>query len=135
MSILDVTDPRNPVLLRHVPPTGDEASGTQHVQVCDGSMLPNGDPDRVYLVRTNGLLGYEMLDVTDPAEPHVMLTIARTGIYATSDSLAGSRMPRDPIQRTPYQASISRSSWATGCTSATEAAMTVRYRSWIGTSS
>ena len=36
MSILDVTDPSTPVLLRHVPPTGDEASGTQHVQVCDG---------------------------------------------------------------------------------------------------
>ncbi len=67
MSILDVTDPSTPVLLRHVPPTGDEASGTQHLQVCDGSMLPNADPDRVYLVRTNWLLSYEMFDVTDQA--------------------------------------------------------------------
>jgi hypothetical protein len=33
MSILDVTDPSIPVLLHHVPPTGDQASGTQHLQV------------------------------------------------------------------------------------------------------
>ena len=41
MSVLDVTDPANPVYLRHVPPTGDEASGTQHVQLCDGTKLPS----------------------------------------------------------------------------------------------
>ena len=56
LSILDVTDPSAPEMLSHVPPTGDEASGTQHVQVCDGSMLPNGDPDQVYAVRTNNEL-------------------------------------------------------------------------------
>ena len=91
MSILDVTDPSTPVLLRHVPPTGDEASGTQHLQVCDGSILPNGDPDRVYLVRTNGLLSYEMFDVTDPAEPRFMLTIATTGVSARPESSRGNR--------------------------------------------
>ncbi len=91
MSILDVTDPSTPVLLRHVPPTGDEASGTQHVQICDGSMLPNGDPDRVYLVRTNGLLSYEMFDVTDPAEPQFLLTIATTGVSVRSESSRGNR--------------------------------------------
>ncbi len=91
MSILDVTDPSAPVLLRHVPPTGDQASGTQHVQVCDGSMLPNGDPDRVYLVRTNGLLSYEMFDVTDPAEPQFLRTIATTGVSARGESSRGNR--------------------------------------------
>ena len=91
MSILDVTDPSTPVLLRHVPPTGDEASGTQHLQVCDGSILPNGDPDRVYLVRTNGLLSYEIFDVTDPAEPEFMLTIATTGVSARPESSRGNR--------------------------------------------
>ncbi|TDJ28659.1 MAG: hypothetical protein E2O55_04605 [Gammaproteobacteria bacterium] len=91
MSILDVTDPSAPVLLRHVPPTGDQASGTQHVQVCDGSMLPNGDPDRIYLVRTNGLLSYEMFDVTDPAEPQFLRTIATTGVSARGESSRGNR--------------------------------------------
>jgi hypothetical protein len=79
MSVLDVTDPAHPVYLKHVLPTGDEASGTQHVQVCDGSELPNGDPNRVYLVRTNGQVGAELLDVTDPAEPKFLLTINNTG--------------------------------------------------------
>ena len=91
MSILDVTDPSAPVLLRHVPPTGDEASGTQHVQICDGSQLPNGDPNRVYLMRTNGLLSYELFDVTDPAEPHFLRTIATTGVSARGQSSRGNR--------------------------------------------
>jgi hypothetical protein len=79
MSVLDVTDPAHPVYLAHVPPTGDEASGTQHVQPCDGSVLPNGDPNKVYLVRTNGQVSAELLDVTDPANPKFMLTINETG--------------------------------------------------------
>ena len=79
MSVLDVTDPAHPVYLKHVLPTGDEASGTQHVQVCDGSELPNGDPNKVYLVRTNGQIGAELLDATDPAEPKFLLTINSTG--------------------------------------------------------
>ena len=33
LSILDVTDPAVPHYLAHMPPTGTEASGTQHVQV------------------------------------------------------------------------------------------------------
>ena len=37
LSIVDVTDPARPTYLTHFPPTGAEASGTQHVQVCDGS--------------------------------------------------------------------------------------------------
>ncbi|MBT5032338.1 MAG: hypothetical protein HOM55_08605, partial [Proteobacteria bacterium] len=91
MSILDVTDPGDPIMLRHVPPTSLEASGTQHVQVCDGSVLPNGDPNKVYLVRTNGLLGYELFDVTDPAEPQFMLSIAETGYSSRSESSRGNR--------------------------------------------
>ena len=77
MSVLDVTDPANPVYLQHVPPTGDEASGTQHVQVCDGAVLPNGDPSKVYLLRTNGQVGNELLDATDPAAPEFLLLLAR----------------------------------------------------------
>ena len=47
LSILDVTNPATPVYLAHVPPTGTEARGTQHVQVCDGRMLPGGDDSAV----------------------------------------------------------------------------------------
>ena len=91
LSILDVTDPASPVMLAHVPPTGEEASGTQHVQVCDGGVLPEGDPDRVYAVRTNGLLAYELLDVTDPANPAVISTIAETGDSSRPESSRGNR--------------------------------------------
>jgi hypothetical protein len=80
LSIVDVTEAAAPRYLAHVPPTGSEASGTQHVQVCDGSTLPNADRGKVYAVRTNGQLGYEVLDVTDPASPVFVTTIAETGV-------------------------------------------------------
>jgi hypothetical protein len=91
MSILDVTDPGRPVLLHHEPPTGDEASGTQHLQVCDGAALPDGDPERIYLVRTNGRIGYELLDVTDPSAPEFLITIGTTGVSARTESDRGNR--------------------------------------------
>jgi hypothetical protein len=91
MSVLDVTDPSAPELLVHVPPTGDEARGTQHLQICDGAMLPNGDPDKTYLVRTNGRVSYELLDATDPAAPEYMLTIAETGYSSRPSSNRGTR--------------------------------------------
>ncbi len=91
LSILDVTDPAAPRMLKHLSPTGLEASGSQHVQVCDGDVLPAGDPDRVYMVRTNGLIAYEMFDVTDPAEPEFMSTIAVTGFSSRPESSRGNR--------------------------------------------
>ncbi len=91
LSILDVTDPSAPEMLSHVPPTGDEASGTQHVQVCNGSMLPNGDADKVYAVRTNGQLGWDLFDVTDPAAPEFILDIAETGYSSRPESMRGAR--------------------------------------------
>jgi len=91
LSIIDVTNPASPVLLSHVPPTGPEANGTQHVQVCDGTSLPGGDPAKVYAMRTNGLLGYEILDVTDPAEPSFLVTIAETGYSSRPGSARGDR--------------------------------------------
>ena len=91
LSILDVTDPTSPTMLTHLPPTGLEASGSQHVQVCDGDVLPEGDPDRVYMVRTDGLIAYEMFDVTNPAEPELMSTIAETGVSSRPESSRGVR--------------------------------------------
>ena len=91
LSVLDVTDPTAPELLTHVPATGPEASGAQHVQVCDGSALPNGDPDKIYLIRTNGRVSYELFDATNPAGPELILTIAETGYSARPESNRGTR--------------------------------------------
>ena len=47
-SIIDVTDPKNPKYLSHIP--GDEglgeSGGAQMVRLCDGKTLPKGDPER-----------------------------------------------------------------------------------------
>lgn len=91
LSIVDVTDPARPVYLKHLPPTGPEASGTQHVQVCDGRALPNADATKVYAIRTNGLLSYELLDVTAPEAPQFLATIAETGVSSRPDSDRGNR--------------------------------------------
>ena len=90
MSILDVTDAATPELLGHIPPTSP-ARGTQHVQVCDGSNLPEGNPDKTYLLRTNGLLSYELFDVTDPVAPQFLNTIAETGNSSRPESSRGIR--------------------------------------------
>ncbi len=96
LSILDVTEPAAPKYLVHVPPTGPDASGTQHVQVCDGSALPRvdgrgADPAKVYAIRTNGQLSYEVLDVTDPSRPTFVTTIAETGTSSRPKSDRGDR--------------------------------------------
>ena len=91
LSLLDVTDPAAPKYLAHVPPTGAEASGTQHVQVCDGRTLPNADDSKVYAIRTNGAVSYEVLDVTDPAAPTFVTTIAETAVSARLESPRGNR--------------------------------------------
>jgi len=90
-SILDVTDPRAPQMLRHLPPNGEGISAAQHAQICDGTALPNGDPNKVYMVRTNGLVSYELYDVTDPASPEFILTIDETGDSSRPESSRGNR--------------------------------------------
>lgn len=90
-SILDVTDPAAPQLLRHIPPNGEDISAAQHAQICDGSVLPNGDPNKTYMVRTNGLVSYELFDVTDPAQPEFILTIDETGTSSRPESSRGNR--------------------------------------------
>ncbi len=91
LSILDVTNPAAPQYLVHMPPTGNEASGTQHVQVCDGSALPAADRTKVYAIRTNGNFSYEVLDVTNPAAPKFLTTIAETGTSSRPKSQRGNR--------------------------------------------
>jgi hypothetical protein len=73
-SIVDVTDPKQPKYLAHIPgAVGDgEAGAAQMTRVCDGRSLGKGDPDKVYLLRAFGREGHETWDVTDPAKPKVL---------------------------------------------------------------
>lgn len=83
-SILDVTDPRKPRYLAHIPgEQGEgEAGGAQMVRACNGSVLPKGDRARTYLLRTFGLSAQEIWDVTVPEKP-VLLTVVERNLRNT----------------------------------------------------
>jgi hypothetical protein len=83
-SILDVTNPRNPVYLAHIPgpPGSMDAAGSQMVHVCSGDVLPHGRHNHWYMLRTHGnssgqqaLESQEIYDVTDPAHPTFLTTV------------------------------------------------------------
>jgi hypothetical protein len=78
-SILDVTDPKNPKPLFHIPgePGQGEAGAAQMVRVCDGATLPNADKSKVYLLRPYGNSAHEIWDVTDPAKPTLLTTVVK----------------------------------------------------------
>jgi hypothetical protein len=65
-SIVRVTNPRRPRLVKHIPATGPDQSQAQMVRVCNGEDLPNGDPEKVYMLRSNGNISHEIWDVTRP---------------------------------------------------------------------
>lgn len=83
-SIVDVTDPRAPRYLHHIPgaPGGPEAGGAQMVRACDGKTLPKGMASKSYLLRTFGNAGQEVWDVTAPDAP-TLLTKVVTGLNGT----------------------------------------------------
>ena len=70
-SIVDVTSPKQPRYLAHIPGEAGmaEHGGAQMVRVCDGSELPRADKNKVYLLRTFGTSGHEIWDVSDPVKP------------------------------------------------------------------
>ena len=76
-SVVDVTEPRAPRTLAHIPgaPGLAEAGGAQMVRVCDGKTLPKGDPSKVYLLRTVGNFAHEIWDVTSPEKPARIVTV------------------------------------------------------------
>ncbi len=78
-SILDVTDPRNPRPLAHIPgePGAGESGGAQMARVCDGATLPHADKSKVYLLRPFGNAAHEIWDVTDPAKPSKLVEIVK----------------------------------------------------------
>jgi hypothetical protein len=70
-SVVDVTDPKQPRYLAHIPGQEGlgEQGGAQMVRACDGKSLPKGDPAKTYLLRTFGGQGHEIWDVTRPESP------------------------------------------------------------------
>ncbi len=70
-SIVDVTDPAHPRYLKHIPgqPGTYESGGAQMARVCDGSRLPKGDRNAVYLLRAVGQDAHEIWNVADPENP------------------------------------------------------------------
>ena len=76
-SIVDVTDPKNPKYLHHIPGQEGkyESGGAQMVRVCDGKQLPKGDPNAVYMLRAVGSSGHEIWNVADPSSPALVTHI------------------------------------------------------------
>jgi hypothetical protein len=77
-SIVDVTNPRRPVQLFHLP--GVTGQDNSMVRVCAG--LPHGVPGHFYMLRVLGNQAQEIWDTTDPAHPS-FLTKVITGLSAT----------------------------------------------------
>ena len=73
-SIVDVTDPKNPKYLKHLPGLEGlyEGGGGQMTRVCAGASLPKGDRNAVYLLRVFGGQAHEIWDVTKPEEPKLI---------------------------------------------------------------
>ena len=78
-SIVDVTDPRRPRYLHHIPGAAGEAEagGAAMVRVCEGRTLPKGDPAKTYLLRTLGNEGHEIWDVSVPEQPRLLVTVVK----------------------------------------------------------
>ncbi len=78
-SIVDVTDPRHPKYLAHIPGEAGfgERGGAQMVRVCDGKQLPKGDRAKVYMLRTGGTSAHEIWDVTAPERPTLLVTVVK----------------------------------------------------------
>ena len=77
-SIVDVTDPRHPRYLAHIPGQEGlaEQGGAQMVRACDGRDLPKGEPGKTYLLRPFGGQGHQIWDVTRPESPSLITRVS-----------------------------------------------------------
>ena len=82
-SVIDVTDPKQPKYLQHIPGEegAEEAGGAQMVRICPGKGLPKGDPDKFYMLRVFGNSAHEVWDVTVPTAPKRLSQV--TGVKGT----------------------------------------------------
>jgi hypothetical protein len=74
-SIVEVTNPRNPQYLFHLPVSDGANGGAQMVRVCDGNTLPAQD-GKIYMLRTYANSAHEIWDVTNPSNPVGVRTVA-----------------------------------------------------------
>ena len=76
-SIVEVTDPRKPRYIAHIPgePGQAESGGAQMVRACNGASLPKADKSKTYLLRTYGNLAHEVWDVTMPEKPSRIVVV------------------------------------------------------------
>jgi hypothetical protein len=87
-SVVDVTDPKHPKYIAHIPGEGGgggEAGGAQMVRACSGADLPHADKSKFYILRSFGSSAHEIWDVTDPAKPS-RLTVVVNGLRDTHKS-------------------------------------------------
>jgi hypothetical protein len=112
-SVVDVTNPRQPKYLAHIP--GDagqgEGGGAQMVRTCSGADLPKADKGKFYLLRAFGTHAHEIWDVTDPSKPSKVTTIV-AGLKDTHkswwecDTGIAYLVGGDPMWRTPRMTKI-----------------------------
>jgi hypothetical protein len=78
-TIIDVTDPKQPKTLTHIPGEEGKAEqgGAQMVRVCAGADLPKADKGKFYMLRVFGNQAHEVWDVTEPAKPTLLTTIGK----------------------------------------------------------
>jgi hypothetical protein len=80
--IVDITNPREPKDLAHIPGSGGTS---QMARMCKGSDLGVGGPNSVYLMRNYGS-GYQTYDVTDPVHWKFLASTAQSGSVGTMRS-------------------------------------------------
>ena len=88
-SIVDVTDPKNPKYLAHIPglPGNYEEGGAQMVRVCDGKTLPKGDRNMVYLLRVFDI------SITTYVAVALNFTVASLALFLASRAPYEARTP------------------------------------------
>jgi hypothetical protein len=88
-SLVDVTDPKRPVYVAHIPGEGKtgagESGGASMVRVCSGNDLPHGERNKFYLLRSYGNSAHEVWDVTNPASP-IRVSVVVDGLRDTHKS-------------------------------------------------
>src|SRR5918993_2518366 len=86
-SIVDVTNPRSPRYLFHLPggEGAGEAGGAQMIAICNGSTLPRADRTKVYMLRSLAGSAHEIWDITTPEKPSRITTVV-SGLRDTHKS-------------------------------------------------
>src|SRR5215470_12386892 len=86
--IVDVTQPSNPQIIKHLQPANPANNSGQMVRVCDGATGKLGTTGHVYMLRTDGSGGgngqHDLYDVTDPSNP-----VATTHGVPITDTVSG----------------------------------------------